>query len=129
MTRLSSGALQTDGEASVPAYVQALLEQTADGLERMQRALTESEREKRNFGEQFGELNTQLTRLADLLTRESREIRGMAETQEELKNVLKTLAASPNSGARLSDELRGELRLLSRTIAAAVDGKRAGAVQ
>jgi len=123
MTRLSSGALHSDGEASVPAYVQALLEQTADGLERMQRALTESERERRGVGEQFGELNTQLTRLADLLTRESREIRGMAETQEELKNVLKTLAAAPNGG-RLSDELRGELRLLSRTIAAAVDGKR-----
>jgi len=124
MTRLSSGSLAGDGEASVPAYVQALLEQTADGLERMQRALTESERERRNVGEQFGELNTQLTRLADLLTRESREIRSMAETQEELKNVLKTLATTPNSGARLSDELRGELRLLSRTIAAAVDGKR-----
>ena len=90
----------------------------------MQRALTESERERRNAGEQFGELNTQLSRLADLLTRESREIHGMAETQVELKNVLKTLAASPNGGARLSDELRGELRLLSRTIAAAVDGKR-----
>ena len=123
MTRLSSGNLAADGEASVPAYVQALLEQTADGLERMQRALTESERERRTVGEQFGELNTQLTRLADLLTRESREIRGMAETQEELKNVLKTLATAPN-GARLSDELRSELRLLSRTIAAAVDRKR-----
>jgi hypothetical protein len=124
MTRLSSGHLAGDGEASVPAYVQALLEQTADGLERMQRALTETDRERRSVGEQFGELNTQLSRLADLLTRESREIRSMAETQEELKNVLKTLAAAPNSGARLSDELRGELRLLSRTIAAAVDGKR-----
>lgn len=123
MTRLGSGALHADGEASVPAYVQALLEQTADGLERMQRALTESERERRNAGQQFGELNTQLARLSDLLSRESREIRGMAETQEELKNVLKTLAAAPN-GSRLSDELRSELRLLSRTIAAAVDSKR-----
>jgi septal ring factor EnvC (AmiA/AmiB activator) len=124
MTRLSSGALHGDGDASVPAYVQALLEQTADGLERMQRALTETERERRNSSEQLGELNTQIGRLADLLGRESREIRGMAETQEELKNVLKTMASTPNSGARLSDELRGELRLLSRTIAAAVDGKR-----
>ena len=124
MTKLSSGTLHADGEASVPAYVQALLEQTADGLERMQRALTESERERRASTEQFGELNTQLGRLADLLGREMREIRGMSETQEELKNVLKTLAAQPNNGARLSDELRGELRLLSRTIAAAVDGKR-----
>jgi hypothetical protein len=124
MTRLSPGGLHGDGEANVPAYVQALLEQTADGLERMQRALTESERERRHATGQFGELNTQLSRLADLLGRESREIRGMAETQEELKNVLKTLASAPN-GSRLSDDLRGELRLLSRTIAAAVDGKRA----
>jgi hypothetical protein len=129
VTKLSSGGLHTEGETSVPAYVQALLEQTADGLERMQRALTDSERERRQSSEQFAELNTQLSRLADLMGRESREIRGMAETQEELKNVLKTLAAAPNSGARLSDELRGELRLLSRTIAAAVDGKRVGATQ
>jgi len=43
-------------------------------------------------------LNTQLARLTDSLGRD-----------------------------RLSDELRGELRLLSRTIAAAVDGKSAGA--
>jgi hypothetical protein len=127
MTRLSSGGLQSDGEASVPAYVQALLEQTADGLERMQRALTETERERRSSTEQLSELNTQLTRLTDVLGRESRELRGMSETQEELKNVLKTLASSPNGGARLSEELRGELRLLSRTIAAAVDGKRSGA--
>ncbi len=125
MTRLSSGALSSDGEAGVPAYVQALLEQTADGLEKMQRALIESERERHNSSEQLSELNTQLTRLTDVLGRESRELRGMSESQEELKNVLKALAASPNSGARLSDELRSELRLLSRTIAAAVDGKRA----
>jgi hypothetical protein len=124
MTRLSSGSLQADGEASVPAYVQALLEQTADGLERMQRALTDSDRERRSSSEQFATLNTHLGRLTDLLSRESREIRAMAETQEELKNVLKTLASAPNAGARLSDELRGELRLLSRTIAAAVDSKR-----
>jgi hypothetical protein len=64
----------------------------------MQRALTESERERHNSSEQLSELNTQLARLTDSLGRD-----------------------------RLSDELRGELRLLSRTIAAAVDGKRGAA--
>lgn len=124
MTRLSSGSLHGDGDANVPAYVQALLEQTADGLERMQRALIESERERRNSSEQLGELNTQLSRLTDILGREQRELRGMSDSQDELKNILKTLAAAPNNNARFSDELRSELRLLSRTIAAAVDGKR-----
>jgi len=34
MTRLSSGALGGDGEASIPVYVQALLEQTAENMRR-----------------------------------------------------------------------------------------------
>ena len=36
-TRLSSGALPGDGEHPAPVYVQALLEQTAESLERLER--------------------------------------------------------------------------------------------
>lgn len=108
-TRLSSGGLGGDGEGSVPAYVQALLEQTADGLERMQRALVESERERRLGTEQLGELNAQLVRLGD--------------NQNELRAVLKTMAQQ--SGG-MSDDLRAEFRLLSRTIAASVEGGKRG---
>jgi hypothetical protein len=109
MTRLSSGALAGDGDASVPAYVQALLEQTADGLERMQRAFVESERERRGSSEQMGELSAQLARLS--------------ETQSELRGVLRHMAKAEHG---MSEELRSEFRLLSRTIAAAVDSKRVG---
>src|SRR5205814_2949061 len=42
-TRLSSGSLGEAGDSSVPAYIQALLEQTADSLENLQRLLTRSE--------------------------------------------------------------------------------------
>jgi hypothetical protein len=108
ITRLSSGGIGQDGEASVPAYVQALLEQTADGLERMQRALADNERERRAHSEHLAELNNQLGRLAD--------------AQGELKSALRH-AAQP-VGGQVSDELRAEFRLLSRTIAAAVDAKR-----
>jgi len=112
MTRLSSGAGLGEGEGgNVPAYVQALLEQTADGLERMQRALVESERERRGSAEQMGELNAQLARLAD--------------TQIELKNAV-TRMAHP-SGEGLNDDLRSEFRLLSRTIAAAMNNGRSDA--
>ncbi len=123
MTRLSSGNA-LEGDASVPAYVQALLEQTADGLERMQRAIVDNERERRGTNEQLGELGTQLGRLTELLGRDARERHAAAETQEELKTVLRQLAGQGSSEARLSDELRAELRLLSRTIAAALDGQR-----
>jgi hypothetical protein len=57
MTRLSGGgAIGSEGDASVPAYVQALLEQTADGLERMQRAIVEAA--SASSADQLGELNT-----------------------------------------------------------------------
>lgn len=124
MTRLASGSA-IEGDASVPAYVQALLEQTADGLDRMQRAIVESDRERRGGSEQLGELGAQLGRLTDLLGREARERQGAADVQEELKNVLRQLASQGQSqpAAHFSDELRSELRLMSRTIAAALDGK------
>ena len=44
LTRLSSGALSgSEGDQSVPAYVQALLEQTAESLESLQRTLSRGE--------------------------------------------------------------------------------------
>ncbi|HJU40323.1 MAG TPA: flagellar motor protein MotA, partial [Tahibacter sp.] len=102
-TKLSGGgglAIETD--ASVPAYVQALLEQTADGLERMQRAIVENDRERRAANEQLGELNTQLARLTEFLGRDARERHAGVEAQEELRTVLKTLASQPHGGQQLS---------------------------
>lgn len=123
MTHLSSGSA-LEGDTSVPAYVQALLEQTADGLERMQRAIVENERERRGSNEQFAEISNQLGRLNELLSRDARERQGAAQVQDELKTVLRQIASHPPSESRLSDELRSELRLLSRTIAASVGAAR-----
>lgn len=100
-TRLSSGALAGDGEAGIPAYVQALLEQTADGLERLQRQLEANEGERRATGQTLREL---------------------ADHQAELKTVLRDLAQGRGG---LSDDLRSELRLISRTLARAL-GERNG---
>ncbi|MEZ5457391.1 MAG: flagellar motor protein MotA [Lysobacteraceae bacterium] len=110
MTKLSAGGIGSDGDASVPAYVQALLEQTADGLERMQRALFDSDRDRRASTEQMAELAEQLGRLND--------------TQTELRSALRALAQSGSGQQGLSEDLRQEFRLLSRTIAAAVEHKR-----
>jgi hypothetical protein len=123
MTKLSSGGTTLEGDHSVPAYVQALLEQTADGLERMQRAIVESERERRGSAEQSAELNRNLARLTEILTRDSRATAELSETQSELRTTLKQLAQQ-QGGSNMSEELRAELRLMSRTIAAALDGKR-----
>lgn len=91
-TRLSSGALPGDGEAAVPAYVQALLEQTADSLERLQRSMA-----------------------------------GQAQERQELESQLRTLnqnlADMSRATPQFDEALRDEFRLLSRTIAAALERK------
>jgi septal ring factor EnvC (AmiA/AmiB activator) len=120
MTRLSGGGLISEGEAAVPAYVQALLEQTADGLERMQRAIADSERERRAGAEQLAALNQHLGRLGDLLAKDSRAQAELVETQQELRQTLRQIAQGQDAAA-ISDELRQELRLLARTIAAALE--------
>ncbi|MCB1939726.1 MAG: flagellar motor protein MotA, partial [Rhodocyclaceae bacterium] len=119
--RLPASGAPGDGEGSVPAYVQALLEQTAESIERMQRSAVESERERRVASEQLGELNTQLTRLSDLISRESRDLSALASSQDDLGGLIRHLAHQPNPNAQFSEELRAELRLMSRTIAAALD--------
>ena len=43
ITRLSSGALGGEGEGSIPVYVQALLEQTAENMENLQSILVRGE--------------------------------------------------------------------------------------
>jgi len=124
MTRISSGSLSVETDATVPAYVHALLEQTADGLERMQRAIVDNERERHSANQQLSELNTQLSRLAEFLSRDARERQAMIDVQEELKTILRGMNTPDNQGKHLSEDLRAEFRLLSRTIAAAMDNKR-----
>lgn len=128
MTQLSAGGGPVaEGESSVPAYVGALLEQTADGLERMQRALVESDRERRAGAEQLGELNQQLGKLSEVLMREARDVGDLAQAQTELRAAIKHIAQNQSGGgAQLSDELRSEFRLLTRTIAAAMESKQSG---
>ncbi len=104
-TRLSSGALGSDGEGSVPAYVQALLEQTADGLERMQRAIVDQDQHQHTYHDGITQLIEQLDR--------------MARSQAALHVLIKRVAEREES-TRMSDELRSELRLLNRTLAAAL---------
>jgi hypothetical protein len=147
VTRLSSGGLAADGDGSVPAYVQALLEQTADSLDRLQRSLADGEQDRRLAHDRLFALTEQIARLTDQMRAEMRLFESLAETQAQLRPVLRGLADAGASGwdegarahlrnldvgvtriseeaeagrERLLRELRAELRVLSRTIAAAI---------
>ena len=149
LTRLSSGALPGDGDHSVPAYVQALLEQTAESLENLQRALARGEDERNFANTNLTTLMEKLGTLSDHMRTEQTLMMKLAESQMEMKPILLRLAegATGQGGgmdestrthirnldvyvARLLEELsagreeiiqqlRSEIKLLARTVAAA----------
>ncbi|HCH55680.1 MAG TPA: flagellar motor protein MotA [Rhodospirillaceae bacterium] len=149
-TRLVSGTLSGEVDQSVPAYVQALLEQTADSLENLQRALRRGEESRIRANSGINELVERLGTLTDQMKAEQNLMVRLAESQMELAPVLtridETLSKSAQGGvigdamsthlrnidvnlARLLEdgtngrtelvqEVRTEIRVLSRTLAA-----------
>ena len=69
LTRLSSGAL-ADGEGSVPVYVQALLEQTAENMESLRRVLLRGEESRAQAQQAMITLNERIGALADALAQQ-----------------------------------------------------------
>ena len=113
-TRLASGALSGDGDQSVPAYVQALLEQTADSLEGLQRTLQRGEESRIAANTGITDLADRLGTLTDQMKAEQTLMVKLAESQLELKPILARLDDSLNraslSGGGGSDEMRSHLR-------------------
>jgi hypothetical protein len=94
LTRVSSGALG-EGDSPIPIYVQALLEQTAENLESLQRIVS---------------------RLAD------RDDAGIVQLLRTIDTTLQRMSTDLAANQTLTaTELRQEVRLLARTIAGRVD--------
>ena len=149
-TRLTSGPFGDSGDGSMPAYIQALLEQTADSLENLQRILTRGEETRVAANTTLAGLTDRLAVLGDHMRAGQTLMVRLAENQLELKPSLTRLATVAENSlgqdevlrthlrnieaymARLTEdvaegraqsvsELRGEIRLLARTIAAIAD--------
>src|SRR6267143_2206165 len=149
-TRLSGGQLGDGGEGSVPVYIQALLEQTADSLENLQRLLTRSEEGRIAANTTLAGLSDRLGAIGEYLNAGQGLMARLTDSQTELQPALARLAAAAENSlgqddvlrthlrniegymARLIEdaaegraqsvhELRSEIRLLARTIAALAD--------
>ena len=153
-TRLSGGSLGDAGDAPIPVYIQALLEQTSDNLENLQRILSRGEEARISANTTLANLADRLGILGEQMKAGQMLMLRLAENQLELKPVLARLGdiVEDASGhddtlrnhlrniegytARLIEdmaqgraqsvqELRGEIRILARTIAAlAEEGRR-----
>jgi membrane associated rhomboid family serine protease len=156
-TRLPSSVLAFENDQTVPAYVQALLEQTAESLENLQRIMARAEEGRGAANNSISVLSERLSSLSDFMRHEQQLLGRLAENSVELRTTLGRLADVGNQGGfgmdeasrlhirnielymarmleelvsgrtAIADELRGEIKLLARTLAARpVDGQRAG---
>jgi hypothetical protein len=141
-TRLGSGVL-TEGEGSVPVYVQALLEQTAENLEALQRIMVRSEESRSQGNQAVVTLNERMGTLTDTMRASQQLMLRIAETQAALGPALRglqemhggddvarahlrsielymqrLLSESEQGRVQSLAELRNDLRVLTRTVAA-----------
>ncbi len=151
-TRLPGGAVIGDmGDASVPAYVQALLEQTAESLEALQRTLQRGEESRLASNAHLLSLAEKIGLLTDQMRNEQALMARLTETHGDLRPLLGRLndgIAQMGTGldestrahirnidvymARLIEEMiagreetvrqiRSDIKLLARTIAAVAE--------
>ena len=114
ITRLSSGLGVGDGEQSVPAYVSALLEQTAESLDNLQRTIARSAESSATANTTLLSLSDKLATLTDQMRSEQDLMIKLAESQMEMKPVLERLAeaTSAESSVSLDEASRTHLRNL-----------------
>jgi hypothetical protein len=146
ITRLSSGVLGGEGEGgSVPVYVQALLEQTAENMENLQRILARGEDGRREANQAVVGLTEKIATLSDGMRTNQQLMLRIAETQAALAPALqrmgerrggdhedatrghlrnielllqRMLSESEQGRTQSTNDLRNDIRLLTRTIAA-----------
>ena len=90
LTRLSSGVL-SEGEGSVPVYVQALLEQTAENMEGLQHILTRGEDSRAQASQAMQTLTERMAALTDTMRASQQLMLRIAETQASLAPALQRL--------------------------------------
>jgi hypothetical protein len=152
LTRLSTGVLGGEGETSMPAYMQSLMEQTAENMEALQRVLGRGEDARaqsnailHSFSERMGTLSDTLRANQQLMAKvaEAQIAMGPAinrlanasgESHDEiarahLRNIellLNRMITEAEQGrTQTTAELRSDLKMLTRTVAAVNEDKRA----
>ncbi len=155
ITKLGGGGAMGDGEQSVPAYLQALLENTADSLDSLQRTMARGEEDRAQANRNLANLTERLGLLSDQMRAEQELMLRLAESQTELRPFFERIADLDMSKMNLDDatrshirnldghlerllgevangrdhmvkEIRSEIRLLARTIAAIAEESEQG---
>lgn len=124
LTRLGTGALTGDVETSIPTYVQALLEQTAENMDQLQRVISRGEEGRIQSNNALRTLSDRMAELGDTLRLQQQLMEKVASSQIALTPFLDKLT---NAKAGGDDVSRAHLRnielLLNRFITESEQGR------
>ena len=113
VTKLGGGGLG-EGEQSVPAFIQALLENTADSLENLQRTMARGEEDRTQANRNLSALTERLALLTDQMHAGQEVLMRLSETQTELRPLFARLADLDMSKITLDEATRGHIRNLDQ---------------
>ena len=129
-SRTTSSKSEKYQDEGVPVYVQALLEQTAESVDALQRTLGRGEDDKKKIADNFTNLAEKMGAVADQIKNNQKMLQnasgGMDEaTRDHIRNLdvsMNRLIEETNQGNKqLIYELRSEIKILAKTVAVTVD--------
>lgn len=127
LTRLGSGALGGDSETSIPTYVQALLEQTAENMDQLQRVISRGEESRVQGNNALRTLGERMADLSDTLRLQQQLMEKVASSQIALAPLLDKLSSAKTGGDDVSRaHLRNIELLLNRLITESEQGRTQG---
>ena len=145
----ASGVVSAGGDVPIPAYLQALMEQTAENMQNMQRSIERSEENQRTVQSSLVGLTERLTTLGDQIATEQALLGRLISNQDDLRPALSRLAEGDGNAldettrnhirnmdvylarildetvqgrSQMTNELRSEIKMVARTIAAVASG-------
>ena len=128
LTRLSTGVLGQEGDSSIPAYVNALLEQTAENLEGLQTILQRGEEGRAATSQAIMTMTERLTVLTEQMRANNQVMVRVAEGQSTIAMALAKLADGQERGA-IDEATRGNIRNLEIYMARLIEEVAQGRVQ
>ena len=129
-SRASTSKLLASEEEGVPVYVQALLEQTAESVDALQRTMGRGEDERKNIADNFANLAEKMGAVADQIKNNQKLLSNFSggiddATKDHIRNLDvsmgRLIEESSQGNKQLIYELRSEIKILAKTVAMALD--------
>ena len=122
-----SGGYAGEGDQPVPAYVQALLEQTAENLDGLQSVLARGEDTRSLHNDTLNTLAERMADLAEIMRQNQQLMQRVSEGQAALAPALRRLADQSDQGG--AGETREHMRNIERLLGRVLHENEQGRVQ